>query len=156
MLAVSVAAFAKPPWNGSCKPNRKIQELLDHPSCDFIGCYRKEDGNLLGCAVTAKTSVAVQDLVKIPSSIGVSVDDIHLTWLAVEPRFWGNGIGRRLLAEQLDIAASYAPNMIVTSTLSSNQRMLSLLTEQGFRIANKTLQLTTDGMMSTLHLIKHR
>ena len=64
----------------------------------------------------------------------VAFDKHEITWLYVDPKFFGNGYGRRLL----DFVIDKALKPIKVTVLNNNLRAISLYKSNGFKIISKS------------------
>jgi len=97
---------------GSCDP-RAFVPLAEDPEADDIGRSRKwvacVEGRVVGF---------------------VGVDGDYLSWLYVDPAYYGQGIGRRLLRLGLNVIGPGA----WTIALAGNARALRLYEREGFKV----------------------
>jgi len=98
---------------GSCDP-RAFVPLADDPTAQDVHTSRKwvacADGHVVGF---------------------VGVDGTYLSWLYVDPRYSGRGIGQRLLQLALDEIGPYA----YTIALINNVAACALYASEGFVVA---------------------
>jgi ribosomal protein S18 acetylase RimI-like enzyme len=98
---------------GSCDPRAFVPLAKDRESIEDVRRSRK----WLACAVEQVVGF-------------VGVDGTYLSWLYVDPEFYGQGIGRRLLRFGMDVMGPDA----WTIALAGNTPALSLYQSEGFTV----------------------
>ena len=118
-------------WDNICKihDSARLIELEGSVTkkafIPLINCYKDEE--------FFKSTIFIGEVEN--RTIGfVAFDKHEITWLYVDPKFFGNGYGRRLLDFVIDKALK-PPKVIV---LNNNFRAISLYKSNGFKIISKS------------------
>ncbi|MDR5683246.1 MAG: ribosomal protein S18-alanine N-acetyltransferase [Armatimonadota bacterium] len=92
--------------------------------------YRREiRENRVACYVVARKG---EDVVGY-AGMWVILEEAHITTIAVDPRFRGQGIGERLLAALIEQARSRGARWVTLEVRKSNRIAQSLYRKYGFR-----------------------
>ena len=118
-------------WDNICKihDSARLIELEGSVTkkafIPLINCYKDEE--------FFKSTIFIGEVEN--RTIGfVAFDKHEITWLYVDPRFFGNGYGRRLL----DFVIDKALKPIKVTVLNNNLRAISLYKSNGFKIISKS------------------
>ena len=118
-------------WDNVCKihDSARLIELEGSVTkkafIPLINCYKDEE--------FFKSTIFIGEVEN--RTIGfVAFDKHEITWLYVDPKFFGKGYGRRLLDFVIDKALK-PPKVIV---LNNNFRAISLYKSNGFKIISKS------------------
>ena len=118
-------------WDNICKihDSARLIELegsiTKKAFIPLINCYKDEE--------FFKSTIFIGEVEN--RTIGfVAFDKHEITWLYVDPKFFGKGYGRRLLDFVIDKALK-PPKVIV---LNNNFRAISLYKSNGFKIISKS------------------
>ena len=118
-------------WDNICKihDSARLIELEGSVTkkafVPLINCYKDEE--------FFKSTIFIGEVEN--RTIGfVAFDKHEITWLYVDPKFFGNGYGRRLL----DFVIDKALKPIKVTVLNNNLRAISLYKSNGFKIISKS------------------
>ena len=118
-------------WDNICKihDNARLIELEGSVTkkafVPLINCCKDEE--------LFKSTIFIGEVEN--KTIGfVAFDKHEITWLYVDPKFFGNGYGRRLLDFVIDKA--FRPTKV--TVLNNNLRAISLYKSNGFKIISKS------------------
>ena len=118
-------------WDNVCKihDSARLIELEGSVTkkafIPLINCYKDEE--------FFKSTIFIGEVEN--RTIGfVAFDKHEITWLYVDPKFFGNGYGRRLL----DFVIDKALKPIKVTVLNNNLRAISLYKSNGFKIISKS------------------
>jgi len=118
-------------WDNICKihDSARLIELEGSVTkkafVPLINCYKDEE--------LFKSIIFIGEVEN--KTIGfVAFDKHEITWLYVDPKFFGNGYGRRLL----DFVIDKALKPIKVTVLNNNLRAISLYKSNGFKIISKS------------------
>ena len=118
-------------WDNICKihDSARLIELEGSVTkkafIPLINCYKDEE--------FFKSTIFIGEVEN--RTIGfVAFDKHEITWLYVDPKFFGNGYGRRLL----DFVIDKALKPIKVTVLNNNLRAISLYKSNGFKIISKS------------------
>ena len=118
-------------WDNICKihDSARLIELEGSVSkkafVPLINCYKGEE--------LFKSTIFIGEVEN--KTIGfVAFDKHEITWLYVDPKFFGNGYGRRLL----DFVMNKALKPTKVTVLNNNFRAISLYKSNGFKIISKS------------------
>ena len=118
-------------WDNICKihDSARLIELEGSVTkkafVPLINCYKDEE--------FFKSTIFIGEVEN--RTIGfVAFDKHEITWLYVDPRFFGNGYGRRLL----DFVIDKALKPIKVTVLNNNLRAISLYKSCGFKVMSES------------------
>ena len=118
-------------WDNICKihDSARLIELEGSVTkkafIPLINCYKDEE--------FFKSTIFIGEVEN--RTIGfVAFDKHEITWLYVDPKFFGKGYGRRLL----DFVIDKALKPIKVTVLNNNLRAISLYKSNGFKIISKS------------------
>ena len=118
-------------WDNICKihDSARLIELdgsvTEKAFIPLIDCYKGEE--------LFNSSIFIGEVEN--KTIGfVAFDKHEITWLYVDPKFFGNGYGRRLV----DFVIDKALTPIKVTVLNNNLRAISLYKSNGFKIISKS------------------
>ena len=118
-------------WDNICKihDSARLIELEGSVTkkafVPLINCYKDEE--------FFKSTIFIGEVEN--RTIGfVAFDKHEITWLYVDPRFFGNGYGRRLL----DFVIDKALKPIKVTVLNNNLRAISLYKSCGFKVISES------------------
>ena len=118
-------------WDNICKihDSARLIELdgsvTEKAFIPLIDCYKGEE--------LFNSTIFIGEVEN--KTIGfVAFDKDEITWLYVDPKFFGNGYGRRLL----DFVIDKALKPIKVTVLNNNLRAISLYKSNGFKIISKS------------------
>ena len=118
-------------WDNICKihDSARLIELEGSVTkkafVPLINCYKDEE--------LFKSTIFIGEVEN--KTIGfVAFDKHEITWLYVDPKFFGNGYGRRLL----DFVMNKALKPTKVTVLNNNLRAISLYKSNGFEIISKS------------------
>ena len=118
-------------WDNICKihDSARLIELEGSASkkafVPLKNCYKDEE--------LFKSTIFIGEVEN--KTIGfVAFDKHEITWLYVDPKFFGNGYGRRLL----DFVLEKALRPTKVTVLNNNLRAISLYKSNGFKIISKS------------------
>ena len=117
-------------WDNICKihDSARLIELDGSVSkkafIPLINCYKEEE--------LFNSTIFIGEINN--ETIGfVAFDEHEITWLYVDPKFFGKGYGRRLL----DFVLNKALRPTKVTVLNNNLRAISLYKSNGFKIISK-------------------
>ena len=118
-------------WDNICKihDSARLIELEGSVTkkafISLINCYKDEE--------FFKSTIFIGEVEN--RTIGfVAFDKHEITWLYVDPKFFGNGYGRRLL----DFVIDKALKPIKVTVLNNNLRAISLYKSCGFKVMSES------------------
>ncbi len=118
-------------WDNICKihDSARLIELEGSVTkkafVPLINCYKDEE--------FFKSTIFIGEVEN--KTIGfVAFDKHEITWLYVDPKFFGNGYGRRLL----DFVIDKALKPIKVTVLNNNLRAISLYKSCGFKVMSES------------------
>lgn len=152
MKAISIEAFAKPPWCLASPFPPTLAKLIIEKECYVFLASEGSSHDICGFALLTQLTRANIELLCLPPELNLSEGDWHLSWTAVRPSSQRGGIGTLLLQARLKHASSYAPKPVHIATLANNFGWLRTLRAHGFSVTRTVLETTPQGLRSMLYL----
>ncbi len=127
---ISIREYTAGDWDAICRVHDRARPDELRGSCDqraFVPLAEDPETN----DVHRSEKLVAHDGERVVGFVGVDQD--YLSDLYVDPKYYGHGIGRRLLRLGLELAGPGA----FTVALASNARALALYRSEAFAVARK-------------------
>ena len=127
---ITIRPYKEKDWKGICAIHDAARRDELRGSCDPRAFVPIEQDSEVEDLKRSEKFVAV-DGERVVGFVGV--DDKYLAWLYVDPAYYHQGIGRRLLQKGLDIIGSGAWTIV----LDGNEKAISLYASEGLHEARR-------------------